>query len=102
MLSYTQNNEINHFNYMITLETYIKDLRAHGRGYFTAQKALSDLGISHTTLNSRIYRLKRKGELISPAKNLFVAIPPEYRSLGCLPPAELIPILMKYWKQEYY
>ncbi|MBP9674331.1 MAG: type IV toxin-antitoxin system AbiEi family antitoxin [Bacteriovoracaceae bacterium] len=87
---------------MVTLETYIKDLRAHGRSAFTTQKALSDLGISHVTLNSRVYRLKKKGELISPAKNLFVIIPPEYRALGCLPPAELIPILMKYWKQDYY
>lgn len=97
-----QNDENKHFEYMSTLETYIKDLRAHGRSYFTTQKALSDLGISHAKLNSRIYRLKKKGELISPAKNLFVIVSPEYRSLGCLPPAELIPILMRYWNQEYY
>lgn len=87
---------------MPTLETYIKDLRAHGRSYFTTQKAMSDLGVSHAKLNSRVYRLKKKGELISPAKNLFVIVSPEYRSLGCLPPAELIPILMKHWNQEYY
>lgn len=87
---------------MSTLESYIKDLRAHGRLYFTTQKALADLGISHAALNSRIYRLKKMGELVSPAKNLFVIVAPEYRSLGCLPAAELIPILMKYWQQEYY
>lgn len=97
-----QNDENKHFRYMTTLEAYVKDLRAHGRSYFTTQKALSDLGVSHAKLNSRIYRLKKKGELISPAKNLFVIVSPEYRSLGCLPPAELIPILMRHWNQEYY
>lgn len=87
---------------MISLEDYIKDLRSRGRSSFTTQKALADLNISLSALNSRAYRLKKKGELVSPAKNLYVIVPPEYRSIGCLPAAELVPILMKHWHQDYY
>jgi hypothetical protein len=46
-LLYIYNNENQHFRYMITLEAYIKDLRAHGRSYLNTQKALDDLNIYH-------------------------------------------------------
>lgn len=87
---------------MSNLEDYIKSLRAKGQQGFTSVEALSVLGISKAALTSSIYRLKKKGELVSVAKDLYISIPPEYSSLGCLPPEELIPILMRHWQLDYY
>jgi predicted transcriptional regulator of viral defense system len=49
-----------------------------------------------------MYKLKKKGDVISPAKNLYVIIPPEHQRNGCLPADELVPLLMKHWNIDYY
>jgi predicted transcriptional regulator of viral defense system len=87
---------------MSTFNDYIKKVRAGGKQYFTADQALKDLQISKNSLYLAIHRRKKKGELISPANNLYVIIPPEYQPLGCIPAEDLIPILMKHWQLEYY
>ena len=87
---------------MMTLDNYIKELLSKGKGYFTTQEAVEALQITNAALRVRIHRLKNLGEIVSPARNLFVAVAPEYRSLGCVSPAELAIILMKFWKQKYY
>lgn len=81
---------------------YIKKLRASGRRYFTINEATIELGEDKKNLLACIYRLKKKGELFSPAKGLYIIIPPEHYNLGSIPAAELIPILMQYWKLNYY
>lgn len=87
---------------MVTLDKYIKTIRAKGKSYFTKNQAIKDLQIKNDSLNARIYRLKQKGEIISPAENLYVIVPPEYRDFGCIPQEELVPILIKYKKVDYY
>lgn len=87
---------------MGTFDEYIKKVRASGRQYFTADQALKDLQISKNSLYLAIHRLKKKGELISPANNLYVIIPPEHQAIGCIPAEDLIPILMKHWQLNYY
>ncbi len=101
-LSYSQNIEKRYFGHMMTLDDYIKGLTARGRAYFTAQQAINELGISPAALHSRVHRLKLKGEIASPAKNLFVPISAEYHQMGCIPAADLAVILMRYLDQEYY
>lgn len=86
----------------MTLTSYINQILSKGKNYFTTQEAVTALGITHAALRSRIHRLKVKAELVSPAKNLFVPVVPEHRSLGCVPAVELAIILMKYWEQKYY
>ncbi len=81
---------------------YLRSLRTRGYFYFTRQTALAELDISNNALNCAIYKLKKKGEIVSPAKNLYIMIPPEYQKTGCLPATELIPILMEHWKLSYY
>ena len=81
---------------------YIKHIRASGHYAFTTQEALSYLGISRNAFNCGMYKLKKKGEIVSPAKNLYVIISPEYQSMGCIPAEELVPILMKHWNLSYY
>ena len=87
---------------MVTLDKYIKIIREKGKTYFTKDQALKDLQIKNDSLNARIYRLKQKGEIICPAENLYVIVPPEYRNFGCIPQEELVPLLMKYKKVDYY
>jgi predicted transcriptional regulator of viral defense system len=81
---------------------YLKKVRAKGRIYFTLEEALKDLGVTKASVYSAVSRYKKRGELISPAKGLYVIIPPEYKNLGCLPAEELVPILMAYYKVTYY
>lgn len=81
---------------------YIKNIRASGRRHFTVEEGIFELGVSRANLLSCIYRLKNKGELFSPAKGLYIIIPPEYHNLGSIPAEELVPILMQYRKINYY
>lgn len=80
----------------------IKNIRAHGRSYFTSQEISSLLKISRNAANCALYRLKKRGDIVSPARNLYLIVPPEYQILGCLPAEHMIPILMSYWKIDYY
>lgn len=87
---------------MSLFTSYIKNIRASGRRYFTIEEGVHELGIPKNNLLSCIYRLKNKGELFSPAKGLYIIIPPEYHNLGSIPAEQLVPILMKYRKIDYY
>jgi predicted transcriptional regulator of viral defense system len=87
---------------MIHFKEYIKTVRAKGHQAFTTTQALSDLGISRNALNCGMYKLKKSGDIISPARNLYVIVPPEYQNLGGLPADELIPMLMRHWGLHYY
>ncbi len=86
----------------MTFQDYIKKIRSLGQYSFTSDQALRDLNISRNALNSRVYKLKKKGEIISPAKNFYIIVPPEYREMGCLPAEEIIPLLMNYLDLNYY
>jgi predicted transcriptional regulator of viral defense system len=81
---------------------YIKNVRSKGYYTFTKQEALAKLGISSNAFNCGMYKLKKKGEIVSPARNLYVIIPPEHQSVGCIPIEELVPILMQHWHLPYY
>jgi predicted transcriptional regulator of viral defense system len=87
---------------MRTLKDYLKYLQANGRYSFTIHEASTMLKISYDALRSSIYKLRKKGEVATPAKGFFIIIPPEHQSIGCLPAEELIPILMKYLNLDYY
>lgn len=87
---------------MNLFSNYIKKLRASGRRYFTINEAVIELAEDKKNLLACVYRLKKKGELFSPAKGLYVMIPSEHYNLGSIPAAELVPILMQYWKLNYY
>lgn len=75
---------------------------AYGKSYFTFEQAMRDLGKSSNALRVSIYRLVKRGDIVSPAKGFYVILPPEYRTLGCLPPEQFIPYLTEYWNSKYY
>lgn len=81
---------------------YLKHIRALGHRSFTLDQAISDLKISTYSAKSAISRLKKQRLLISPAKGFYVIIPPEHQLQGCIPAAELVPILMEHLGIDYY
>jgi predicted transcriptional regulator of viral defense system len=87
---------------MNTLKDYIDSLSAHGEIAFTIQQAAIALASTPKGVECAIYRLKRKGEIVSPAKGYYLILPPEFRKLGCLPPDYFIDQLMQHLQQPYY
>lgn len=79
---------------------YLDRLAAGGRYHFSSAEARSALG--PTAAKFALQRLARQGAIASPARGFYVIVPPEYRSLGCLPADQFIPALMKQLKQPYY
>lgn len=96
------NDLLSHYGIMMNFQDYIQHIRSLGSYSFTAEQAILDLKISKEALNSRVYKLKKKKGLITPARNFYVIVPPEHQSMGSLPAEELIPIVMKYLQVDYY
>ena len=86
----------------MNLTSYIKKIRQIGRRSFTIEQAVSDLNISRNYARVALHRLLSEGDIISPAKGLYVIVPPEHQPYGSIPAEELAPILMKYLQADYY
>jgi len=87
---------------MMNLPNYLKDIRQRGRRHFTLEELMSDLRLSKSAALTAIHRLKVHGDLISPARGLYVIVPPEHQLQGSIPPEDLVPILMSYLQADYY
>lgn len=81
---------------------YVARLAAGGRYHFTSADAQSALGTSGAAAKLALNRLAKQGAIASPARGFYVIVPPEYRSLGCLPADQFIPALMKRLGLAYY
>jgi len=81
---------------------YIENLAAAGRYHFGSKEARAALGVSAAAARVALNRLARQGSIASPARGFYVVVPPEYRSLGCLPAEQFIPALMKSLHLPYY
>lgn len=81
---------------------YINSLASSGRYYFTSREAQDALGVSAAAAKLALNRLAKQGLVASPARGFYVIVPPEYRSLGCLPADQFIPALMAKLGQAYY
>lgn len=81
---------------------YINDLASTGRYHFTSSDARRDLGVSPSAARLALNRLTRKDLIAQPARGFYVIVPPEYRTLGCLPPTQFIPTLMRCRNRHYY
>jgi predicted transcriptional regulator of viral defense system len=81
---------------------YLEDLAAAGRYHFLAKEAQEALGVSSAAVKVTLSRLAKRGVIASPARGFYVVVPPEYRSLGCLPAEQFIPALMKTLGLSYY
>ena len=81
---------------------YITGLAAGGRYHFTSVDAQKSLGVTAAATKLALNRLAKKGLVASPARGYYVVVPPEYRSIGCLPADQFIPALMKHLNLYYY
>jgi predicted transcriptional regulator of viral defense system len=82
--------------------SYIRDLASSGHHSFTSDEARAALKVSADAAKLALNRLIREGEIASPARGFYVIVPPEYRSLGCLPADQFIPALMQRAGLLYY
>ena len=86
----------------IRAKDYIDDLAATGRYHFISSDARKALGVSADAAKLALNRLTRQNMVAQPARGFYVIVPPEYRSLECLPADQFIPALMQWLKQPYY
>jgi len=79
-----------------------KYLLAHGVSSISTDELAALLGIPKNHVPQRMASLRRKNEIISPAHGLWIPIPPEYMTWGAPPAIDIIDILMKHSKVNYY
>lgn len=86
----------------IVAKDLIETLASKGRYIFTSEEARDRLKVSPDASKLALNRLTKQGLIATPARGFYVIIPPEYRSLGCLPAEQFIPDLMKIKGLKYY
>jgi predicted transcriptional regulator of viral defense system len=86
----------------LSARDYVRGLASRGRYHFTSREAQEALSVSPAATKLALNRLSRQGQIASPARGFYVIVPPEYRSLGCLPAEQFIPALMGLKAQPYY
>lgn len=87
---------------MTSAVDFIQSLQARGRYTFTTEDAVEALGTSGAATRAALRRLKRKGHVADPYRGFHVIVPPQYRSLGCLPAEQFVPELMDHLDVPYY
>ena len=86
----------------MNLQSYIKDIRKDGKRCFTTLDIVEQFHVSNSHARVALHRLLKTGDLISPARGLYVIIPPEHQPHGSIPPQELVPLVMQYLGVHYY
>lgn len=77
-------------------------LLASGVHAFTTDDAAAAAGIKSGSARPALARLIKNRLAFSPARGLYVPIPPEYRSWGVVPAAHFIDALMAHLDRRYY
>lgn len=75
---------------------------SEGRHAFTVEDAAEAMGSHRGAALDALARLQRRNEVFSPAKGLYVAIPPEFRSWGVVPGTWFIDVTMRHLDRPYY
>jgi hypothetical protein len=84
------------------LHRWIEALPGEGRYDFSRSDAVQASDVSEAAVKMTLYRLKRSGAIVSPRRDFFVVVPPEYRSAGCPPATWFIDDLMRHLGRRYY
>jgi predicted transcriptional regulator of viral defense system len=77
-------------------------LLAHGRLAVSTEEAARLLQVPPEHVRVRMQPLARSGRVFSPARGLWVAIPPEYRTWRVVPGAQFIEPMMAHLGRDYY
>lgn len=73
-----------------------------GRYCFSFYDLQKKVDTDPTALKAALRRLLKKGTIAMPLRGFYIIVPPEYRSLGCLPAEQFIPDLMSHLQEPYY
>lgn len=76
-------------------------LIAHGLPTVTTDECAHLLGVPVNEVPQRLVRLRTKGQLVSVARGLWIAVPAEYREMGAPEPMRYIHNLMGFYKCDY-
>lgn len=87
---------------MGAVSRYIQGLLERGRYHFAIEEAVAALGGLRSSTARALLRLRHSGHIASPQRGFYVVVPPEYRSLGCLPAEQFVPQLMDHLGEPYY
>lgn len=80
----------------------VDDLLAHGRSAFSTAEAAGLLGVPADHVRVRLNPLVHQGRVFSPARSLWVAIPPEYRTWKVTPGLQFLDAMMRHLGRDYY
>lgn len=86
----------------MNLQSYLKDIRKEGKRCFTILDIVEKFHVSHSHARVALHRLLKTGDVISPARGLYVIVPPECQPHGSIPAEELVPLVMQYLGSNYY
>lgn len=81
---------------------FIEAILRSGRHHFSVQEAVASVGGNQAAVVRALARLVDRGVLARPQRGFYVAIPPEYRGLGCLPAEQFVPQLMEVLGEPYH
>lgn len=81
---------------------YINEIAAFGEYYFTTDELAKKYSLTKAATLAVIRRLREKGEIATPHNGFHLIVPPEYRTMGCLPPEQFIHDLMAFLGIPYY
>lgn len=81
---------------------FIENLMTRGRYHFTTEEVMETMDSSADAARAVVRRLRDSGKVATPHRSFHVIVPPEYRSLGCLPADQFIPHLMDHLGESYY
>ena len=87
---------------MPTGRQLLAELAAKGHHHFTTPEAVTLLDSTPVAARAVLRRLTAKGEIASPHRGFHVIVPPEYRSLGCLPAEQFVPQLLEHLGLYHY
>jgi predicted transcriptional regulator of viral defense system len=85
-----------------SLAGYIDSLLSKGACVFTADQAVTALGINRGAFLDASARLQKKGGLLHPRQGFYVIVPPQYASIGSPPVGWFLDDLMRHEKSPYY
>ena len=74
---------------------------SHGIAALTTEEAAHLIGVPSNQVPQRMMALRRKDRIVSPARGLWVPVPPEYRTWGAPNPTVYIDEMMAYMGCDY-
>ena len=75
---------------------------SQGRYWVSSTEAAQFADVPPQHVYPGLQRLRRRGAIFSPARGLYVVVPPEYRSWGVLPGELFIDPMMRALGRNYY